>query len=149
MMERRLSAHFMLSEFTASETAARENIDNTPSEEIIAALMFTAENLESVRSLLLAPLHITSGYRCPALNVRVGSKPTSAHVLGLAVDFICPSFGTPLMVCERLERSNIGFDQLIFEHSWVHIAFSREPRRQVLTLMRGGGYAHGIVKEAA
>jgi hypothetical protein len=142
-----LSEHFLLSEFLRSETAARLGIDNTPSEEIVEALRRNAANMEGVRIVLGVPIHISSGYRCLELNRALKSKDTSAHVDGRATDFDAPAFGSPLAVCRHIEASPIHFDQLIYEHTWVHIAWARYgemPRRQVLTLMKDGSYSHGI-----
>lgn len=143
-----LSENFTLGEFLRSETAARLGIDNTPTPEIIEALRRNAQNMESVRIVLGVPLHVSSGYRCLALNRALKSKDTSAHVDGRATDFEAPAFGSPLAVCRQIEASPIPFDQLIFEHSWTHIGWAKQeemPRRQVLTLMKDGSYATGIV----
>lgn len=143
-----LSDHFSLAEFTASDTAARAGIDNEPSPDILENLRWNAANLEAVRSLLGVPLHITSGYRCPALNTLVGSKPTSAHIHGLAADFIAPAFGKPIDVCDKIAASGIPFDQLIHEFGrWTHIGWTKlgeHPRRQVLTINASGTHA-GII----
>lgn len=143
----RLSPHFDLSEYTASETAARRGIDNTPPDEIIPNLRKMAEVMEKIRDLLGAAIIVTSGYRCLELNTAIGSKPTSAHVLGLATDFIAPSYGSPLEICRAIEPhvQAMGIDQLIFEHSWTHVGLRPgSPRGQLLTL-HGGGYLPGIV----
>lgn len=152
MRDEKLSPHFALSEFLRSETAARLGIDNTPAPEILHALQRNAECLEDVRRLLGVPMHISSGYRSLVLNRAIGSKDSSAHVDGRAVDFDAPQFGSPLNICHRIVASDITFDQLIFEHTWVHIAWPKAgtiPRRQVLTLMPGGTYATGIVGRKA
>ncbi|KWI31905.1 peptidase M15 [Burkholderia ubonensis] len=132
-----LTDHFSLAELTQSQTAARCGIDNTPPPEIIKNLTRIAQVLEQIRSLLGArPIVVTSGYRAPALNQAVGGALSSAHVQGLAVDFICPSFGTPLAICKRLAEAGLEFDQLIHEGTWVHIGLaplSQRPRRQILT----------------
>lgn len=145
-----LSLHFRLSEFVRSQTADRRDIDNTPPPEIIERLRANAEVMERVRfGLGDNPIHISSGYRCLALNRALGSKDTSAHVRGDATDFDCPDYGTPLEICRNLEASDVQFDQLIWEHTWTHIGWPREgekPRRQVLTLMPGGRYAIGLVE---
>ena len=146
--EQHLSTHFTLGEFLRSETAARQGIDNTPPPEIVHALERLAANLEDVRRLLGVPLHISSGYRCLALNRAIGSKDTSAHVRGRAADFEAPEFGTPLDVCRAIQASDIDFDQLIYEHTWTHFGLAAPgagTRRQSLTLLRGGGYANGII----
>lgn len=139
----KLTDHFSLAELTASETAARRGIDNTPSPEIVKNLIRTVQLLERVRVLLGSKaILVSSGYRSPALNAAVGGSKTSAHMQGLAADFICPGFGTPLAVCQRLESLGLEFDQLIQEGTWVHIGLAAEgvkPRRQVLTAKFSAG----------
>lgn len=151
--DEKLSTHFTLGEFLRSETAARLGIDNMPPPEIVRALERLAINLEDVRRLLGVPLHISSGYRCLALNRAIGSKDSSAHVRGLAADFDAPEYGPPADICRAIYASDIKFDQLIYEHTWVHIAWpavGTGARRQTLTLGRGGTYLPGIaVREAA
>ena len=96
------------------------------------------------------PINITSWIRVPELNLAIGSKPGSQHEKGEAVDFICPQFGSPLDICIALIKCKdlIGFDQLILEHTWVHISWNSTPnsvqRGQVLSLLSGGKYAVGL-----
>ena len=132
-----LSEHFSLDEFTFSETALRKNIDNTPPSHILPILGNTATCMEGIRTLLGHPIHINSAYRCPTLNAAVGSKPTSQHTSGNAVDFTCKEFGTPRDIVLAIKASNIKYDQLIYEfNSWVHISFSNigQNRMAVLTI---------------
>lgn len=143
MVDEKLTEHFALSELVASQTAARRQIDNTPSPAIVKNLTRTAQLLERVRVLLGSkPILISSGYRSPTLNEAVGGAKTSAHMQGLAADFTCPGFGTPLDICHRLASLGVEFDQLIQEGTWVHIGLSpdgQKPRRQVLTAHFSGG----------
>ena len=136
----KLSEHFELSEFTRSETAANLGIDNTPNLEIIANLTKTASMLLEPARVLLGnkSIRVTSGYRCLALNRAIRSLDTSAHVRGMAADFVCPDFGTPLEICRVLE-GKLPYDQLIFEFgSWVHIAWDPRQRGQMLTIDASG-----------
>jgi len=138
-----LSPHFTLEELTASETADRQGIDNQPTDvKVKNHLKFLAKNLEDVRECLGSPIHINSAYRSLVVNSLLGSKPTSAHVKGLAADFVCPGFGTPKEVVKRLSFSNVAYDQLILEFDrWVHIGFAEEgyiPRKQVLIIDKQG-----------
>ena len=144
----KLSEHFSLDEFTASETALRKGIDNTPPPVVTEKLRMLANTLEQVRTLLgNNSIRISSGYRCLALNRAIGSGDTSAHVLGYAVDFTCPKFGTPKEVANKIAESPIKFDQLIYEGTWVHLSIDPRNRREVLTAHFGKGktsYTKGI-----
>ena len=42
--------------------------------------------LESIRTLVGHPVVVTSGYRCPTHNRKVGGAPQSVHLSGLAAD---------------------------------------------------------------
>lgn len=135
----RLSDHFSLAELCASQTAARLGIDNTPPASIVDALRKTARLLEQVRALLGKPILVSSGYRAPQVNRAVRGAANSAHMLGCAADFACPAFGSPLEVCREIAQSDIAYDQLIHEfRAWVHIAWSPQPRRMVLTIDGAG-----------
>lgn len=150
-MTRFLSEHFTFEEATFSQLAERKGIDNTAvSLEVFSATQRTATKMEKVRLILdNTSIHINSWIRCLELNRLLGSKDTSQHLKGEAVDFTAPKFGTPLVICKRLiaKQYMIGFDQLILEHSWVHISFCSPndiPRGQVLSLLKNGAYAQGL-----
>lgn len=138
-----LTPHFTVEELTASDTATRLGIDQIPQPSVLRNLCRLAQKLEVVRSILGVPLVVTSGYRSPELNKAVGGARDSAHLTGNAADFRAPEFGTPQEIAKFLaERPNLDFDQLIFEGTWVHIAFTDNPRRQVLTAHFGSGPVH-------
>jgi len=144
-----LSPHFSLAEFTFSETAARLDIDNGLPELLLPNAYRTASMMERIRLHLSAlatreiPIFITSGYRCQELNAVIGSRPTSDHVQGLAVDFKAPAFGTPLAICKALEPvlHVLDIGQLILEYdSWVHVS-AKSPIKdinRVLTINQTG-----------
>ena len=145
-----ISSHFLYSDVTRSSTADRLGIDNSLEPSLIPAVYNTAAHMELVRTVLQTPILVDSWARCLKLNRVLKSKDTSQHVKGEAVDFISPKYGTPESICKILDEhfSLIQFDQLIFEHSWVHIAFQSsptiKPRGQVLTLLEDGDYGAGI-----
>ena len=147
-----LSANFSLEEATMSATADRLGIDNlNPRPEIVTTASRTAVRMEKVRLILGSKsININSWIRCLELNRALGSHDGSQHVKGEAVDFICPSYGSPLMVCKKLieEQLLVNFDQLILEHSWVHISWQSIPnakqRGQVLSLLSDKKYAVGL-----
>lgn len=136
-----LTEHFTLEEMTFSPEAVRKGFDNTPSPAIQENLKVTAQGMEKVRALLNKPIHINSGYRSPAVNIAVGGTLKSAHCQGYAADFICLSFGSPLEICRAIMKSDIMYDQLIYEGTWVHIAFTPTNRRQNLKAIFNNGKA--------
>lgn len=136
-----LSKHFVLSEFTASPTAAARGIKNEPSGAHLANLRRVALGLEWARSILGdRPIRLTSGYRSPALNTAVGGSKTSDHANGLAADITVPGL-TALEVAKTLADSPMQFDQLIYEsdRNVVHLGFGDRMRRQVTTQRKVGG----------
>lgn len=136
-----MTEHFSYEELTHSQEAVRKGLDNTPSATILQNLQQTAEGLEKVRALLDHPIHISSGYRSHAVNVAVGGTLKSAHCQGFAADFTCEGFGTPLEICRAIMKSDIQYDQLIFEGTWVHLAFTPTMRRQNLKAIFNNGKA--------
>jgi zinc D-Ala-D-Ala carboxypeptidase len=132
-----ISMHFTLEELCFSATAARLGLDNAPTPSIVANLKQLAAVMEDVRLVLGGlPIVVHSGYRSVATNYAVGGVRTSAHCLGLACDFVCPSFGRPADIALTLMKSDIAYDQLILEYGWVHIGLPQvglTARRQTLT----------------
>lgn len=140
-----LSPHFHLEEFTVSRDAVKFGISNEPDEDARRNLLRLAQMLEVVRNELGGnALIITSGYRSKKLNAMVGGAPNSAHSNGMAADFICPGFGSPLKICQAIISAGIDFDQMILEPGWVHFSIADKPRRQILTARPGSRYAKGL-----
>lgn len=147
-----LSTHFSLAEAIKSDTAERLGINNTPPTSAVAVMRQSAMEMEVVRAFIGTPIKINSWFRCLELNRALKSKDTSQHIIGEAIDFVSPEFGTPLDICKFIiqHKDNIPFDQLILEHSWVHISFailSGKPRGQVLSLLATGAYASGLTNK--
>lgn len=140
-----LSKYFALSELTVSESAARRGLKNVPFGKQLENLKQTAQRMDAIREGLGKPIIVTSGYRSPEVNASVGGSKTSAHCQGLAVDFTCPGYGSPLAVAKAILASGIEFDQLIHEYgAWVHIGFAepgKPSRRQTLTINKRGTLA--------
>jgi putative chitinase len=142
-----LSPNFSFAELTASATAASNGLNNVPDAQALQHLTQAAQAMEAVRTLLNAPIRVTSGYRSPEVNRAVGGSKTSAHCLGYAIDFTCAGFGTPFNICNAIVASNIVFDQLIHEYgAWAHISFDPRARRMPLTIASAArGYIAGIL----
>ena len=138
-----LSPHFSLSELCVSNKARELGIDNTPPSYMFPTMSATATGMEQVRSVLGdLPITVANGYRCPALNRAVGGEKRSQHLLGEAVDFQCPAFGTPTKIVTAIVNSDVPYDQVICEHlgykMWVHVSFSSRNRREALLIDSAG-----------
>ena len=109
-----LSKHFTLSEMEKSQTAVRKGISNKAgSGEIKNLTDLCYEVLEPVRIKFDKPVIITSGYRSPELCEAIGSKATSQHAKGQAVDFEIA--GVSNLQVALWIQNNCDFDQLILE----------------------------------
>lgn len=139
-----LSKHFTLKEMTMSTTAMRLGIDNTPSAESIQSMSLLADRvLEPVREYIGEPIKISSGYRSPELNKKVGGSKTSQHCLGEAADIVCPNKNSEVFY---FIKNNLEFDQLIWEFGdeqepdWVHVSYrDNRMRGQVLVASKKNG----------
>ena len=136
----KLSKYFDSRELIFSKIAEENGIDNMPDAKTLETLKYTASQLDKVRELLGKPVNVSSGYRCLQVNRRLGSKDTSQHLKGEAIDFKCELFGNPKKVFDKIRESNIHFDQLILEfNQWVHISFVKNGgRRECLIYDRFG-----------
>ena len=137
-----LTPHFTLEELTASETAARHGLDNTPGPIAQQNLVRLANFLEEVRKVLGKPISINSAYRGPEVNAAVKGSKNSQHMVGCAADIKVPGM-TPDQVVRAIIASKLQYDQLIREFdAWTHVSISNEegstPRGQTLIIDRAG-----------
>jgi zinc D-Ala-D-Ala carboxypeptidase len=138
-----LSKHFTLDELTNSETAARNNWDNTPNTDELSNLKRLAEFLEQVKTVLNGkPVIVNSAFRSKKVNDAVGSRDTSQHRIGCAADIRIPGM-TPDEVVRAVIASGIGYDQVIREFDrWTHISIPNtpgdKPRQQALIIDKAG-----------
>lgn len=149
----KLTEHFTKEELIYSDTAKRLNINNEPSEVQLKTLIHTCQYfLEPLRKLLndnfksykglnvkQVIIKITSGFRCNKLNSKIGSKSTSQHIKGEAVDFdvililedgsrkTLSYLETYYFIKKQVMLNKLSVDQLICESSngvyWVHASY--------------------------
>jgi len=152
----RLSQNFTIQEYIKSQTALRQGIDNTPTEEHMGNATALFRNVvQKVRDQFGVTV-INSGYRGEALNKAVGGSSKSQHCKGEAVDIECP--GTPNYDVAKWIEDNLDCDQLILEFytpgvpdsGWVHVSYKSEGnRKSVLTAMKENGktvYKPGLIQ---
>jgi len=133
-----MTQSFSIKELTYSDTAIRLGIDNTPTDEILINLQNLVQFiLEPVSNNFDSQIIITSGYRSPALCQAIGSKPTSQHTFGMAVDF--EILGIPNKEVSDWIVNHLDFDQCILEFwkpeqpnsGWVHCSYKTSGNRKM------------------
>ena len=142
-----LSKNFSLKELTASQTAARKGIDNTPSPTHQGNLQSLCTHvLQPIRDHFSQVVTVSSGYRSEALCLAIGSKTTSQHAKGEAADF--EIFGISNKELGDYIHFNLNYDQLILEYwkesdpnsGWVHCSYTDgNNRRQYLRAYKEDG----------
>jgi hypothetical protein len=134
------SKHFKVSEMFVTSTGL-PNIAPEALHDNLADLMAT---MDRIRDVLGKPVRITSAYRSLEVNAAIRGAKNSAHLRGLAADFVCGG-QDPKDICRQIINAGIEFDQLIAEYRggqrWVHIGLDTGMRRQVLTF---DGKAHTL-----
>lgn len=143
--------YFSIQELCRSNTAVRLGINNSPSELIRTNLEALVEHvLDPLRAAWGAPIIVTSGYRCPALNRAVGGASSSQHTIGEAADIrtLTDSRADNKRLLDLLLRLKLPFDQVINEYpdsqgrpDWIHVSFTtrRANRGSRLVAVRQGG----------
>ena len=135
-----LTEHFTLEELTHTD---HREFDNTPNETELENLKRLAAFLEEVKTALGGkPVMVNSAFRSKQVNDAVGSKDSSQHRIGCAVDIRVPQL-TPDEVVKTIVASGLPYDQLIREFDrWTHISIPNiagaEPRKQVLIIDKQG-----------
>ena len=124
--------YFTHSELTHSDTAVSLGIDNTATPSVVTNLeLLVSRVLDPLREAWGSPIIVTSGYRCPELNARVGGARTSYHLRGMAAD-IRPKNGIVdklyalighLYVTRRMGITECYIDRT---KGYIHIAYDAE-----------------------
>jgi hypothetical protein len=159
----KLSKNFTLDELTKSPSAIRWGFEEqfTPTQDIVDNLtLLCTKVLQPIRDILKDTLTVSSGYRCPRLNAKIGGaytiingKPvqSSQHCFGQAADINYVKQGAEhnnlilAAIKELMSDPAFVFDQCIVEFgtdtnpAWVHISYSNKKNRmQVLRAYKSG-----------
>ena len=135
-----LSEHFTYEELTHTD---HREFDNTPNEQELANLKRLAAFLEQIKTVLGGkPIMVNSAFRSKQVNDAVGSKDTSQHRIGCAVDIRIPGL-TPDEVVKTIIASDLQYDQVIREFDrWTHVSIpnteSNMPRKSKLIIDKQG-----------
>jgi len=136
----KLTEHFSLEELTHTD---HREYDNTPNDAELENLKRLAEFLEEVKQTLGGrPIMVNSAFRSKQVNDAVGSKDSSQHRIGCAVDIRVPEL-TPDQVVKSVIASSLKYDQVIREFDrWTHLSIPNtvdaKPRKQALIIDKSG-----------
>ncbi|OZI09591.1 hypothetical protein BWI93_03140 [Siphonobacter sp. BAB-5385] len=146
---KKISTFVSYKEATASATAARLGIDNTPGTETLKRMAYVADRVHTpLREHFNIPIPVTSFYRSSKLNSAIGGARSSQHVKGEAMDLDLGSGVNGVQNRDLFEyiRKYLAFDQLIWEFGtgedpdWVHVSLVKEGnRREILKATKVNG----------
>ena len=131
----KLSLNFSLKELTASQTADRKGIDNTPTEEHIENLKLLCKNILQPTRDEWGIISVSSGYRSPELCLAIGSSERSQHARGQAADFECHRVDNKMLF--EWITNELDYDQAILEFyngtpdsGWIHVSYNKDGNRK-------------------
>ena len=151
-----MTKNFSYFEMIKSSTADRMGVSNEPTTEHVINLVNLCNFiLQPVREEF-GPIRISSGYRSPALNAKIGGSGKSQHCNGEAADFESSRISNPKLAAWI--SKNLEFYQLILEFydgknpnsGWVHCSYKKDGtnRKSTLTALKVKGktqYKKGLL----
>ncbi len=149
----KLGTYFSLPELTASTTATAQGIDNMPTSDDINRLRaLVGATLDPLRTALGKPIRVTSGFRSPALNAKIGGASNSQHMGGEAADIMVDGMTGKELATRMLnlrDQGVIDFDQIVwYDPAYkphVHVSYKAyHPRRLVTFATHGPSYTHHV-----
>lgn len=138
--ETKLSKYLKVKDLTRSQKALQYNIDNRLPESLLDNAKKIASLYDKIYEKFNGNVSLTSGYRSPKLNKKVGGSTTSQHKSALAID-IQGKNGVKNSTILSWVRYNLQYQQIIHEFgtsaepAWVHIGYGT--KMQFLRI-RGG-----------
>ncbi len=120
----KLSENFTLQEYLVSQTALEHKISEqfAPPEKVITNIKILNGYVQQARTLMNRPFKITSGYRCKALNTRVGGVSNSEHLTGQGVDIAFNSVADAVKMAEIF--IDLGIKRVGLGWNFLHIGIS-------------------------
>lgn len=123
-----LSPHFKLSEFLN----LGKYPENIPTLQVVANLTYGCHLLLEPARAIAGPIIINSGFRCEAVNRKVGGVSNSQHLVGQAAD-IRPRDPARFWPLVEFLKACEHTDQLLTGNGWLHISWNplAQPRHYV------------------
>ena len=86
--------------------------------------------LDEAREFAGIPFIINSAYRSPEHNAKIGGKPNSSHIKGLAVDIKATDSRTRFLVLEAL--ISVGFNRIGIADTFIHVDDDKDKSDKVI-----------------
>lgn len=133
-----------LEDYFKSDTAKKLGIDNKTNDTSIICNIVRLDRYvvqPLIDAFPNASIHVTSGYRCEALNKAVGGVKNSQHTLGQAVDLKCDiTQFWKVMAALKCRYNWMSYDQCICyaKSHFFHISFvsHEDNRNEYIEMMK-------------
>jgi zinc D-Ala-D-Ala carboxypeptidase len=86
--------------------------------------------LDEAREIANIPFKINSAYRSKEHNAKIGGKPNSSHLKGLAVDISVTDSRSRFVVLEALIK--VGFNRIGIADTFIHVDDDKEKSDRVV-----------------
>ena len=86
--------------------------------------------LDRAREVAQIPFKINSAYRSPEHNAKIGGKPNSSHLRGLAVDISVTDSRSRFIILEAL--ISVGFNRIGIADTFIHVDDDKEKSEKVI-----------------
>lgn len=124
-------------------TTTNTGLANVPGPVGMVKVRALAHNILDPLWDAVGPVTVTSGYRSPAVNRKVGGDSSSQHMTGEAADIKVPGY-TALQLAKKIHDLGLPYDKLIWYPAslggHVHVSYTKTPRGDSRHAAVGGGY---------
>jgi len=86
--------------------------------------------LDEAREIADIPFKINSAFRTPEHNAKIGGKPNSSHLRGLAVDIRAADSRTRFIILNALIK--VGFSRIGIAKTFIHVDLSKDKAEKVV-----------------
>ena len=151
--DKKLTEHYSLYDLTKTTHLDLQDQNRILIEEQVVKAGVLALLVEEARMILDVPVIVSSAYRCPELNKRVGSTVRSQHLLFEAADCVPKGMAVDeafRKIRQAIKDHKIKVGQLIYEKTngreglteWLHVSLGHPYRErgrcnQILTMNQG------------
>lgn len=131
----KLTANFTVEEFERSATADKYKINNKIPSDLRCNALSLAQMLQKIREEYGYPIVVSSAYRCPELNRKIGGAVNSDHKYCAAADINATKTTNAVLfnlIKKMIDDNKISCRQLIWEYgtkkepNWIHISINHK-----------------------